>query len=208
MPKPIPRDPFTFSPPAETTKSHFSASPRAQEYLQNTELHPFTTEARKPKGQSTADRLIANTLATGDTIAAWQSLYKPAKASGDGNDGKEGERPYGEAINLLKIGEGVNGHIDTAHGGFLGTVLDECIGNVGEYERPEGTRTMTAYLNVNYKRPVPTPSVIIVRAWLDRIEGRKMFGKGVIEDEEGRICVTAETLFLTVKEIASGKARL
>lgn len=66
---------------------------------------------------------------------------------------------------------------------------------------------MTAYLNVAYKRPVPTPSVIVVRTWLERVEGRKIFGRGVIEDEEGRLCVVGEALFLTVKQV-TGKLKL
>ncbi|PBP17650.1 hypothetical protein BUE80_DR011551 [Diplocarpon rosae] len=44
---------------------------------------------------------------------------------------------------------------------------------------------MTAYLNVTYRKPVSTPGAVLVRAWVERVEGRKIFGRGVIEDGDG-----------------------
>lgn len=95
----------------------------------------------------------------------------------------------------------MNGHIDTCHGGFLSVVLDEVLGTIAEYHRPAQELTMTAYLNVSYKRPVPTPGCILVKAWLEKKEGRKMWAKGVIEDGEGNVSTTGEALFLTVESI-------
>ena len=42
--------------------------------------------------------------------------------------------------------------------------------------------TMTAYLNVGFKKPVKTPGVVLCRAWVERREGRK--------NRKGRSCWT------------------
>lgn len=189
------RDPFIFEPSPPQIKAHFQTSPWALKYFNDPSLQPFTTESRIPKTHNTQDTFCATTLATDDTIIAWQSFYKPPPTSSSSQ--------YGELLALFKLGSGVNGHIDTCHGGFLSVVLDELIGNVAEYERPPGKSTMTAYLKVDYKRPVPTPSIVVSRAWLEKIEGRKIYGRGVIEDEEGNVCATGEALFLTVEKITA-----
>lgn len=54
----------------------------------------------------------------------------------------------------------------------------------------------TAYLNVQYKAPVNTPCVLIARAWMTRMEGRKVFLKGVLEDGEGKVYATGEALYI------------
>ena len=77
-------------------------------------------------------------------------------------------------------------------------VLDEVIGTVAENERPKNMSTMTAYLNVDYKAPVRTPSVILVRAWLEKREGRKLWAKGTIEDGNGNVCTKGSALFIVI----------
>jgi acyl-coenzyme A thioesterase THEM4 len=94
-----------------------------------------------------------------------------------------------------------NGHVDTCHGGFIGVVLDEALGNVAEIERPHDKATMTAYLKVDYKKPVRTPSKILCRAKVYKKEGRKMWVTGTIEDGEGTILTIAEGLFLVVEPV-------
>ena len=46
---------------------------------------------------------------------------------------------------------------------------------------PEGGAT--AYLNVQYRAPVPLPSVVLVVATLRRVEGRKVFIDAVMTDD-------------------------
>lgn len=137
---------------------------------------------------TTGDSMCGKTLATEDTIAAWQSFYRDST--------KPGERP--EVWGLLKLGSGVNGHIDTCHGGFLSVVMDEILGNVAEHEKPVGKSTMTAYLHVGYKRPVHTPGYVLVKAGLEKKEGRKIWVSGTIEDGQGNVSTTGEALFIII----------
>lgn len=80
-------------------------------------------------------------------------------------------------------------------------VLDDVIGTVADCERPEDKSTMTAYLKTDYRKPVTTPGIILARAWLEKQEGRKMWGRGVIEDGEGNVLAEGEALFLVVESL-------
>ena len=106
---------------------------------------------------------------------------------------------------MAKLGTGLNGHIDTCHGGFVSVLLDEIIGTAAEYERPLGKTTMTAFLRVDYKKPIVTPSTVLCKAKVDKKEGRKMWGRGTIEDGEGVVLATGEALFVVVEKITAAK---
>ena len=177
--------------PSEAVKSKFSSTTWATALFSDSTLHPFLNSSRLRKGNPRAETFTAETLATDDTIAAWQSFYKPSSSPDK----------FVEIISLLKVGSGINGHVDTCHGGFLSVVMDEIIGNAAEYERPRNKSTMTAYLKVDYKKPVKTPGVILCRSWLEKREGRKMWGRGTIEDGQGSIMTTGEALYLVVEPL-------
>jgi acyl-coenzyme A thioesterase THEM4 len=176
--------------PNQEVKSQFSSIPWALKLYENPILRPFLSRSRIRRKTSTGDTFISQTLSTPDTIPALQSFFKPATSS-----------EQFEVIYLLKLGSGLNGHHDLAHGGLLSVILDEVIGTAADYERPEGKSTMTAYLKVDYRRPVRTPGVLLARAWLEKMEGRKMWGRGVVEDGEGNVLADGEALFLVVESL-------
>jgi len=74
-------------------------------------------------------------------------------------------------------------------------LLDEVIGMACEDER----KMMTAYLNVGFKKPVATPSVVLCRGWVTKREGRKIWAKGTIEDGKGVVMADGEALFVSVE---------
>lgn len=94
----------------------------------------------------------------------------------------------------------MNGYDNVAHGGLIGVLLDEIIGMACEFQAEGRVFTMTAYLNVNYKRPVMTPGIVLLRGWVDRREGRKIWGKGTVEDGNGNVLSEGEALFVRLKE--------
>lgn len=100
----------------------------------------------------------------------------------------------------MKLGSGLNGHTDIAHGGFVAVLLDEIIGNACECTNEKRVFTMTAYLNVSYKRPIPTPAVVLLRGWVEKREGRKIWGKGTVEDEQGNVLSSGDALFVEVSQ--------
>lgn len=176
---------FPLQEPTPECKAHFESTPWCAAIFNDPTLQAFT--AREPQRKS-FDTFMAKTLATKDTIIFWQSFRKLGAQ-------------YSDNVTVLSIGGGVNGHVDTCHGGFIGVVLDEALGNAAESERPSDKASMTAYLKVDYKKPVRTPSKILCTAKVDRKEGRKMWVSGTIEDGEGTILTTAEGLFLVVEPV-------
>ena len=97
----------------------------------------------------------------------------------------------------------MNGHADTSHGGLVGLLLDEIIGNASQCGRAPGKIVMTAYLNIQYKKPMRTPMVLLGQSRLTRKEGKKLFGQGSLEDGNGTVYATGEALFIIMEPAAS-----
>lgn len=121
----------------------------------------------------------------------------------------------------------MNGHSGIIHGGITATLMDESMGMLQsvnlERERQGGNvvegglGSFTAYLNVQYKRPVSTPGAIAVVVKRVRKEGRKEWLSAELKqwsgsdnsrgdgDEEGElvVCATGEALFVTPRAVHS-----
>lgn len=59
---------------------------------------------------------------------------------------------------------------------------------------------VTAYLNVTYAKPVPTPATIMVTAKIKEIKGRKHFFEATISDGDGLVLAKGESLYIEIKE--------
>ena len=91
----------------------------------------------------------------------------------------------------------------------MATLLDETMGillSVNQEflhrERGEGVEitSMTAYLNMKYLGPVRTPGIVLGRARVEKVDGRKVYIRGTIEDSEGTELTVAECLFIKAKK--------
>lgn len=103
-----------------------------------------------------------------------------------------------EFLMLLDVREGTTGQSGICHGGFIATLLDEVTGRLlSDHGLPY---PFTVLLNVTYKQPVYAPAVILARAVMGKVEGRKMFVTATIEDENRTVCATADALFVARKE--------
>lgn len=105
--------------------------------------------------------------------------------------------------NLLSLGQGVDGYAHLVAGGILGVILDECMGILGWLNRSLGLKgaegfLVTANLNVNYLKAVPTPGNYFATAMLRDVKGRKCYIEASIKDEEGTVLATAESLWVDV----------
>ena len=179
---------FQLKAPIPETRAEFQSTPWALNIFDDPTLAALPNESRNRKLTTTADTFVSKTLATDDTIRAWQCFAKVP----------DSDRPYGEILSLLSIGSGVNGHIDTSHGGFVSLLHDECLGLAAENLRPSDKTTMTAYLRVDYKKPLRTPGILLCRAWGEKKEGKKLFVRGTMEDGEGNVFSTSEGLFIVL----------
>lgn len=99
---------------------------------------------------------------------------------------------------LLALGPDMDGHLNTAHGGVAALMLDEAMGTIAGIHKEPGKAIFTAYMHVDYKKPVPTPSVCLIRVTFDttRSVKRKIYVNATLESGEGIVFTTAESLFL------------
>lgn len=184
---------FKLDDPPESVKAEFRSTPWAYKLFSDPTLHSVINESRVVKHATTADTFVSHTLATEETIRAWQSFYKDADPAA--------RNPVKEVWSLLSIGSGCNGHLDTSHGGFISLLHDEALGLAAESSRPADKTTMTAYLKVDYKKPMKTPAVILCRAWVESKDGKKLMVRGVLEDGDGNVLSTSEGLFIIVERL-------
>jgi uncharacterized protein (TIGR00369 family) len=155
------------------------------------------TFSRVPKAPpSTEDSLIATTLATPSTVRAWLSYYRPPSPQ---NPTAATTADAASVISLLSLGTGLDGHPGVAHGGLLSVLLDEAMSLVAYAHLPAGRDVYTAWIKVGFRRPVETPGVVLLRAWVEeRSAGRKMWVRANVEDGEGGVCTEGEGLFIVV----------
>jgi acyl-coenzyme A thioesterase PaaI-like protein len=104
---------------------------------------------------------------------------------------------------LLDHGYQLSGQAGICHGGFLATLADEAGGaflRIYGYDNSVDPRT--AYLNVSYRKAVATPGVMLLKVRMLSRQGRKMFLEVRIMDAAGDVCVLAEILYITSKQVS------
>jgi acyl-coenzyme A thioesterase PaaI-like protein len=84
------------------------------------------------------------------------------------------------------FGAAYEGPPSFVHGGWIACAFDEMLGIANIAAEHPG---MTARLTVHYRRPTPLFRELRIRAWVDRVEGRRITSRAVIWDGE---TVTAE----------------
>ena len=126
----------------------------------------------------------------------------------------------------MTLGNGINGHPGIMHGGIVATIIDEAMGilQAVNFERdhlravgkglaqgelvPFGVGTFTAYLNVQFLKPVLTPGALIVTCRYIKRDGRKEWIYAEVkqrmdasEDYDGDeiVCATGEGLMIEAK---------
>ncbi|KIW47969.1 uncharacterized protein PV06_00615 [Exophiala oligosperma] len=171
----------------------FRSIPWCQKILRDPDYELEPTSSRIHKGSTREDALLAETLRTSDTIRGWTSLYRrPTKS-----------RPLKDEVRtLLSLEPGLNGYPRVCHGGIVATILDEVLSIlVAVCARSEGRHgdNVTAYLNVTYVKPVPTPSVVLVKGKVDRVERRKHFATGEVVNEQGVVLAKVDGLFVSIE---------
>ena len=133
-----------------------------------------------PHGQS-SNSLLGRTLFTNSTLRAMKYLYKPGDKT---------------MLALVSLGSDMCSHTGVLHGGINTTIVDEVAGRLAVTESSQAL--MAVNLNVNLRKSVRAPGLILVRAWIERPpEGRKVWVKCCIEQNDVT-CIEAEGLWVKV----------
>jgi acyl-coenzyme A thioesterase PaaI-like protein len=80
------------------------------------------------------------------------------------------------------------------HGGVIPLFYDWHFGMVvSAAGRPD---SRTAYLHVDYRKVTPTDEPLLSRAWIDSVDGRKLFVRAAMTDVDGNVLSEASGLML------------
>ena len=172
-------------------KEYFQSISWCAKLLEEPDVVIVATPGRQVK-ESSEDELVAVTLKTERTIPSWLTFYKKPAA---------GTTSVNEVHNLLSLGPGVNSYPHRVAGGLIGVIMDECMGTVGlvnmglDHGNAQGF-WVTANLNINYRKAVPTPGVYLATATLREAKGRKCYFDASLKDGEGTVLATATSVWI------------
>lgn len=99
----------------------------------------------------------------------------------------------GQRVGKVWFGPGAEGPPGCAHGGSLAAVLDEAMGNNCWVQ---GHRVVAGTLTIKYLRTVPLGTTAIVRTQLDRVEDRKVYATGTVEDAQGGVFTEGTCVYI------------
>lgn len=186
--------------------NHFLAIPWCAKLLAAPNLIVAPVFSRAPSSDSTPleDAFFSQTLKTPTTIPALVCFY-PRPAAGSKDD--EDDTLLLPQLHTLAALEGhVNGYDGLCHGGVVAALFDEILSLLHPGSRWRAYKTgrarsvVTASLHTTYLKPVRTPGTYLFTVRVRRVEGRKVFVEGEMEDEVGVKLARAEALFIELRE--------
>jgi len=97
-------------------------------------------------------------------------------------------------VGRVWFGPGAQGPPGHAHGGSMAAVLDEALGSACWVA---GHGVVAAELTTSFRELLPLGRVYTAEAWIDHVDGRKIFTKGNIHDDD-TVYTEADGLFITL----------
>jgi uncharacterized protein (TIGR00369 family) len=99
-------------------------------------------------------------------------------------------------VHLARQFQGPPGH---AHGGIIATLLDEAMSKAN---RHRNIVAMTRHMSIDYRRPVPLESDLVLEGWSEKdagsTSGRKHQCSAEIRDASGTVLASATGIFIQV----------
>lgn len=191
----------------------FSALPLAASYLSASSHYqpiPFITRYKLYK-DDTSDTFFSQTIKTNDTIPRMLALMRKhdlgprrRKETRDPpavHPSQCASNPY--FMVFAQLGSGINGFRDTLHGGVVAALFDEalalCVEGYRASVSSEKSWLYTATLEVAYRSPVATPSVVLIKTWVENHEGRKWILRAQLLDLNATVKAEAKSLYISSK---------
>ncbi|KAJ9603194.1 hypothetical protein H2200_012489 [Cladophialophora chaetospira] len=205
--------------------SYFEAIPWCATLLKDARWTIITTRSRSQK-QNQEDEFFSRTLSTEETIPSCITQVQYADRSHNEQlSAAPGSPPWQPAIievrTLFALSAGVNGYPGIAHGGLVSSLLDEVMGllittNKDHHEKmlsstayekagsptegqPLRLTTVTAELNIKFRRPILTGGIVLVRAWFETVQGSTINLQATIEDSRGQVLSEGAGRFVGLK---------
>jgi acyl-coenzyme A thioesterase PaaI-like protein len=111
----------------------------------------------------------------------------------------------GRVHGRVRFGAAYVGPPQSVHGGVIAALFDELLGCANLANEVGG---MTGMLRVDYRAPTPVGEELRLEAWVERIEGRKVFARGTMHHGD-TLTAEAEGLFVqgSMQRFAEGAAK-
>jgi uncharacterized protein (TIGR00369 family) len=103
----------------------------------------------------------------------------------------------GRASGRFVLGARYAGGAGFVHGGVIAVLLDEVMGKISKLSEE---RAVTAELNIEYRKPVPTDAELVVSGWQESEKGRNRFRIGEIHDGQGNLLARGRGRFVVVEQ--------
>ena len=97
-------------------------------------------------------------------------------------------------IGTAVFGSAYEGPPGCVHGGFVAAAFDEVLGFA---QSLTGSPGMTGTLQIRYRAPTPLHTELKLEAWVEKVEGRKIFARGNIH-AEALLTAEADGIFISV----------
>ncbi len=101
----------------------------------------------------------------------------------------------GRVFGRVVFGSAYEGPPGCLHGGYVAAAFDEVLGYTQSLTGHPG---MTGRLITHYRSPTPLHTELRFEAWVERVDGRKIFTASTLHAGE-RLCAEAEGLFISIK---------
>ncbi len=98
----------------------------------------------------------------------------------------------GKAIGEVTFSDAYEGPPNCVHGGMVALTWDHVLALSNMLLNARGP---TAWLHIEYRKPTPLLTPLRFEAWIDRVEGKKIFAKGVCY-ANGEVVTEATGLFI------------
>ncbi|KAI0132518.1 HotDog domain-containing protein [Xylariales sp. AK1849] len=192
--------------------AHFKAIPWCAKLLEDRAVLDIIVPDRRPleSGESNFVRKTMNSPSTVNACVTFFRMLKHPKSSkpvdasisrsrellagGGPDDGEDLKNPFLLFNALVELGVDCQSYAGTMHGGLYGVFMDEVMGTAANFQSPHGAYTVQ--FTTNMKRPIRTPQVVLIRGRVVKKEGRKLYVRGTIEDEDGNLMAEADGLWL------------
>jgi acyl-coenzyme A thioesterase PaaI-like protein len=162
----------------ESLKRYTAVDDEARRVEEAINKHPLTAELRsrpdmiESRPHMRMPQQYRDRSLTGGALMGPGKMAIPPYAWTDA-DGKT-------LVSVTYVGENLCGHPGIVHGGYLATMLDEGMARCCFAALPHKIG-VTANLSIDYRKPVPAGSYLVLRAETTKVEGRKAWVKGRIE---------------------------